>query len=57
MNKILYRFIIVMSDTSAIDEKKNKSEKPKNDLMAFSLSVFNQLITLGVVVLIGSLFL
>jgi hypothetical protein len=57
MNKILYRFIIVMSDTSAIDEKKNKSEKPKNDLMAFSLSVFNQLITLGVIVLIGSLFL
>jgi hypothetical protein len=57
MNKILYRFIIVMSDTSAIDDKKNKSEKPKNELLKFSLSVFNQLITLGIIVLLGSLFL
>lgn len=46
-----------MSDTSAIDEKKNKSEKPKNALLNFSLSVFYQLITLGIIILIGSLFL
>lgn len=46
-----------MSDTSAIDDKKNKSEKPKNALLSFSLSVFNQLLTLGIILLIGSLFL
>jgi hypothetical protein len=57
MNKILYRFIIVMSDTSAIDDKKNKSEKPKNALLKFSLGIFYQLITLGIIILIGSLFL
>lgn len=46
-----------MSDTSAIDEKKNKSEKPKNALLNFSLGIFYQLITLGIIILIGTLFL
>jgi len=57
INKILYCFIIVMSDTSAIDEKKNKSENAKNALLDFSLNVFNQLVTLGIIVLLGSLYL
>lgn len=46
-----------MSDTSVIDEKKNKSENPKNALLNFSLGIFYQLITLGIIILIGSLFL
>ena len=58
-NKILYHFIIVMSDTdtSAIDEKKNTSSKPKDALLNFVLVIAYQLAALGVLIIIGAMVL
>lgn len=46
-----------MSDTSAIDEKKNKSDKPKSELLNFAVGILIQLIVFGIIIIFGSLFL
>jgi len=46
-----------MSDTSAIDEKKNKTDKPKSELLNFAVGILIQLIVFGIIIIFGSLFL
>lgn len=46
-----------MSDTPAIDEKKNTSSKPKDALLSFVLVIVYQLIALGVIIIIGAMVL
>ena len=45
------------TDTSAIDEKKNTSSKPKDALLNFVLVIAYQLAALGVLIIIGAMVL
>ena len=45
------------TDTSAIDEKKKTSSKPKDSILSFFLAIAYQLIALGVLIIIGAMVL